>query len=113
MDMDLNIVVLCGRIAAEPEIRRFPSGSTLIRFLVTTRSTTPRRRVDVIPVTLWEPHEELLSATDLAGRGLWVCGAVQRRFWSADGGRASRIEIVAHVVEVRDEEAGEHGTAPA
>lgn len=100
--MDFNIAVLAGHLAAEPEIRTFPSGSTLIRYLVTVRSNAPRRRVDVIPVTLWDPSPEALDIGGARGKPIYVAGAVQRRFWSIDGGKSSRIEIVAHHVEIRD-----------
>jgi hypothetical protein len=33
---------------------------------------------------------------------VWVAGAVQRRFWSGDDGRRSRIEVVAEQVCLRD-----------
>ena len=39
--MDLNLVVLCGRLAAPAEIRQFESGSRLARYLVTVRSEEP------------------------------------------------------------------------
>ena len=97
--MDCNIVVLAGRLAASPEIRSFPSGSTLARFLVTTRSERPRRRVDVIPVSWWDPPGDLDEADLDRGVGVWVVGSAQRRFWSSDGDKRSRIEIVA--IEVR------------
>lgn len=35
---------------------------------------------------------------------MWVVGALQRRFWSADDGRLSKVEIVAHEIAIRDEE---------
>lgn len=107
--MDFNIVVLAGRLAAQPEIRTFDSGATLMRLLVIVRSDEPRHRLDVVPVVQWNPdindtHDELLR-----GRKVWVAGAVQRRFWSSGVARHSRIEIVAHVVDVRpwDDSTGE------
>jgi single-strand DNA-binding protein len=96
--MDLNLCVLAGRLAAPPEIRQFESGARLVRYLVTARSEEPRRRVDVIPVTLWDPSDELLDTAPAPGCRLWVAGSVQRRFWSADEGRRSRLEIVADQV---------------
>lgn len=102
--MDLNLVVLAGRIAAEPEVRIFPSGVRLVRYLVTVRSTEPRRRVDVVPVSLWGPPDELVQQTDVRGKLAWVVGAVQRRFWSAEGDTRSRIEVIAHQVNIRDPE---------
>jgi single-strand DNA-binding protein len=93
--MDLNLVVLAGRLAAPPEIRQFESGARLVRYLITVRSEEPTRRVDVVPVTLWEPPEELLDADPQPGTRLWVAGSVQRRFWSESEGRRSRLEVVA------------------
>ena len=99
--MDLNIVVLAGHLATAPEVRQFTSGTSMARFLVTIRSSEPRRRVDVVPVTVWDPPAELLAETFVVGRPVWVAGSVQRRFWSATEGRSSRIEVIAHSVELR------------
>ncbi len=102
--MDLNLVVLAGRIAAPPELRELDSGTRLARFLVAVRSTMPQRRVDVVPITLWDPGEDLLGDLPSPGRRLWVAGSVQRRFREAADGRRSRLEIVAHQIEVVPEE---------
>jgi single-stranded DNA-binding protein len=102
--MDLNLVVLCGRLAVEPELKTFDSGSRLIRLLVTIRSDWPKRRVDVVPVTLWDPPDELIDELTLKGQRVWVCGSVQRRFWEAPDGRRSRLEVVAEQVNAKDVE---------
>ncbi len=47
--MDLNLVVLAGRLAATPEVRTFESGTTLTKYLITVRNEDIRL-VDVIPV---------------------------------------------------------------
>ena len=99
--MDLNIVVLSGRLAAVPEVRAVAEGRRLIRYLVATRSDTPRRRVDVVPVTLWDPDADLVDADAAPGRRVWIAGSVQRRFSTIDDGRRSRLEVVGHHVEVR------------
>lgn len=100
--MDLNLVVLAGQVATEPDVRTFPSGARLARYLVTVRSTEPRRRVDVVPVSLWNPPDDLVQRAGVRGEPVWVVGAVQRRFWSADGDKRSRIEIIAHHIELCD-----------
>lgn len=96
--MDLNLIVLCGRLATAPELRAFDSGSRLLRFLVIVKAEAPRRRVDVIPVTLWDPPDELVDDPGEPGMRLWVTGAVQRRFWQTADGRRSRLEIVAQAI---------------
>lgn len=102
--MDLNLIVLCGRLATEPELREFDSGSKLVRYLVTTRVDHPRKRVDVIPVVLWDPEDELIEEPGRKGDRIWVCGAVQRRFWESPDGRRSRLEVIAEQVNLKDVE---------
>lgn len=108
--MDLNLVVLSGRLAAPPELRVFESGLRLIRYLVTVRSDEPRRRVDVVPVTQWDPPARVLEADPQVGSRIWVAGTIQRRFWSNPDGRRSRLEIVAEQIATRSEDLAEPGT---
>ena len=97
--MDLNLVVLSGTLSAPPELRQFASGSQLVRYLVTVRSAEPKRRVDVVPVTVWNPEERLLELQPEKGRRIWVAGSVRRRFWEAEQGRRSRLELVAQFID--------------
>ncbi len=105
--MDLNLVVIAGRIAVEPDIETFESGTTLMRLLVTVRTKEPRRRLDVIPVVQWNPDPDTIPDEPVRGRRVRVIGAVQRRFWSQDDGRLSRVEIVDLEVAIRDKEASD------
>lgn len=101
--MDLNVIVIAGRLAAEPEWTTFASGARLLRLLVTVRSQEPRRRIDVLPVVMWDPSQDSHLIDLTRGTGVWIAGNVQRRFWSAEAGRTSRVEIVAHDVQIRPE----------
>ena len=76
--MDLNLVVLCGRLASPGELREFESGTCLLRLLITVRTEEPSRRVDVVPVTLWGPDEDLVEAVRESGIRIWVAGKVGR-----------------------------------
>lgn len=100
--MDLNLIVLCGRLAADAELRVFDSGTRLIRYLVTVKTNHPRSRVDVIPVTQWEPSDDTVGNLPVRGTRLWVCGSIQRRFWESPDGRRSRLEVVAEQVHVKE-----------
>ena len=55
-----------------------------------------------MPVTLWDPEEDLVEAVKERGIRIWAVGAVQRRFWEDSDGRRSRIEIVALQVTVHE-----------
>lgn len=100
--MDLNLTVLCGRLAVDGELRVFDSGTRLIRYLVTVRTDHPRRRVDVVPVTLWDPPDEVVDEPGEKGQRVWICGSVQRRFWESPEGRRSRVEVVAEQVNFKE-----------
>ena len=101
--MDINLAVLGGKLAAPPELREFESGSRLLRVLVTVRSSSPRRRVDVIPVTAWDPADDHPALLADVGDHLWVTGTVQRRFWSAGEQRHSRLEVVSFHIQRSDD----------
>ena len=94
---DGNEAILVGRLATAPEHRTFGSGASLARLLVTVRLTAPSR-TDVIPVTVWEPGVGLTTAT--RGTPVKVEGQMHRRFWTDAEGRHSRVELVAHTVEL-------------
>jgi single-stranded DNA-binding protein len=99
---NLNLIVLGGCLAAPPELRTLDSGSRWLRYLLTVRSASPASRVDVIPVGVWEPNEDLVEHPPDVGTRVWVAGSVQRRFWSAADRRRSRLEVIAHHIEVAE-----------
>ena len=98
--MDLNMMVLNGRLAAEPEHRVLDSGSRLARLLIAVRSEEPHRRLDVLPVVWWEPDDEFVAAPPQVGSRIWITGSVQRRYWESADGRRSKLEVVAAHVSV-------------
>jgi single-stranded DNA-binding protein len=97
MDDDVNLCVLGGQLAAAPEQREFQT-TRLLRLLLVVRSQTPRHRVDVVPVTWWDPPDHVWGTRFTDGAKVWVSGSVQRRFWEDADGRRSRIEVVAEHV---------------
>lgn len=99
--MDLNIVVLAGSIVSEPERRTFASGTRLLRLLVAVRQAEPQRRVDVLPVSMWDPPEQVWGREVVVGDRAWVAGSIQRRFWAAEDGRRSRLELIAQQIQLR------------
>jgi len=102
--LDLNLVVLAGRLAAPVEVRDLGEGGRLARYLITVGTDQPQRRIDVVPVTLWNPPTDLDAVSP--GTRMWVAGMVQRRFRPNGEQGGSRLEIIAHHVELRpgDEE---------
>lgn len=100
MDMDINLAVLCGRLATAPEVRVYDSGSRSVHLLVTVATERPQRRIDVVPVILWDPPAELVDHPPGQNARVWVTGLVQRRASDGPEGRLNRIAVVADQVTV-------------
>lgn len=98
---DLNIVILCGRLAAPPEFQTFETGNRRVRLLITVRRDLPTRRIDVVPVVLWNPPVDLLEDPLEVGDRVWITGSVERRFWDGPDGPRSRLQVVACAVTRR------------
>lgn len=103
--MHFNVVVLAGELVAAPELRTLESGERCVRYLVMVRADFPRRRVDVVPVTLWRPSREIFAAELGKGDVVWTVGCVQRRFSVGPDGRKSRLEVVAHHIQRQADDA--------
>ncbi|MFQ5518263.1 MAG: single-stranded DNA-binding protein [Acidimicrobiia bacterium] len=102
--MDLNLVVLAGRVVAPPEARETTSGERMVRYLIATARDRPPARLDVIPVTVWSPERSGGDTLPAVGGRVWVTGSVQRRFHGSVAGRRSVIEVVAGQVACRPED---------
>lgn len=100
--MDVNVVVLAGLLASLPELLTLDSGTRCAKMLLSVRTESPRRRLDVIPVVWWNPPDEWGPTSFSKGQRVLVSGALQRRFWEGSDGRRSRIEIIADTVSVGD-----------
>ncbi|MDX1449039.1 MAG: single-stranded DNA-binding protein [Acidimicrobiia bacterium] len=100
---DLNLAVLCGRLATEPDLKTHDSGARSLRFLLTVLSRHPRRRIDVVPVTLFDPPAGLVDSLPGPEAKVWVTGAFQRRCEDGPDGRRTRLEVIADHVTVVDE----------
>lgn len=90
----VNVVVIAGRVAAEPVQRQLPSGDRVIEFRVAVPEEG-RRRLP-LPVTVWDPPEGPGGCGDITRDDpVLVCGRLVRRFYRSGAGARSLTEIVA------------------
>lgn len=93
---------ITGTLAAIDIGGRRTDGRSLATLLVAVRTPDEAaaggRRIDRLPITVWQPTEAVLTL----GQGNWLtidCH-IQRRFWTDTEGRHSRIELVAHRIDL-------------
>ncbi|MEY8318166.1 single-stranded DNA-binding protein [Oscillospiraceae bacterium 50-58] len=104
----LNHIVIMGRLARDPELRRTQSGVPVVSFrLAVDRDfkdkNTGERGTDWIDVVAWRATGEFVSRYFTKGRMAVVEGRLQMRDWTdKEGNKRTSAEVVADNVYFGD-----------
>ncbi len=102
----LNVVVLIGRLTADPEARYTVSGVAVTNIrLAVDRSFTNRegeRETDFFDVVCWRGLAETVANNLRKGRLVGVHGRLQLDRWQQDGQNRSKVVVVANDVRFLD-----------
>ena len=118
----LNRLIIMGRLARDPELRRTGSGTAVTSFTLAVdrdfKSQGGEKETDWIDVVAWRNTAEFVSKYFTKGRMAVVEGRLQMRNWTdRDGNKRVSAEVVADNVyfgdSKRDSGAGDYGAAPA
>lgn len=95
----LNVVIVTGRLGADPELRYTPQGTAVCTFsLAVDRSFTNakgERETDWLDVVVWRQAAESAAQHLKKGRLITVEGRIQTRTYEVDGQRRKAWEIVS------------------
>jgi single-strand DNA-binding protein len=100
--MDLNKVMIIGRLTRDPELRTTPGGAQVCTLGIATnyvytnaQSGQKVEQVEYHNVVLWRKLAEIAAQYLKKGRRLYVEGRLQTRSWDGqDGQKKYRTEIV-------------------
>ena len=103
MALNLNKVVLAGRITADPELKQTPSGVSVLSFTIAVNrsyvakgSEQGERQADFINVVAWRGTAEFISKYFRKGSAICVTGSIQTRSWQDQQGQKRYVtEVVA------------------
>ncbi len=103
MSLNLNKVVLAGRMTADPELKQTPSGVSVLSFsiavnrsYVSKNSEQGERQADFINVVAWRQTAEFISKYFRKGSAICVTGSIQTRTWNDNNGnKRYATEVVA------------------
>lgn len=115
----LNHIVIMGRLARDPELRRTQSGVPVASFrLAVDRDfkdkNTGERGTDWIDVVAWRATGEFVSRYFTKGRMAVVEGRLQMRDWTdKEGNKRRSAEIIADSVYFGDSKSKEDQEPPA
>jgi single-strand DNA-binding protein len=93
----VNVVVLAGRLSADPEFAELPSGDQVAKL----RLQVPEagKRVLPLPVAAWDRANRRNCERLTKGDAVMVRGHLVRRFFRGSGGGRAMMEVVASEVK--------------
>lgn len=102
----LNVVVLSGRLTADPELKTTNNGISVCGFTIAVERRYRQgeeRQADFINIVAWRSSAEFLSKYFKRGQMIAVRGAIQtRRYQDKDGNNRTAFEVVADDVQFAD-----------
>jgi len=106
--MNLNKVILVGRLTKDPEARTTPSGQTVCNFgLATNRVWTDREtnqkqeKTEFHNIVLWRKLAEIASQYLKKGSLVLIEGRMETRSWQdANGNKKYKTEVVAENMQL-------------
>lgn len=97
MAFDVNVVVISGRLGADPKMRYTQEGTAVTNFSMAVG--LGREKTLWMPVTVWGKQAENANQYLTKGSEATVVGRLTQEEWATeDGGRKKRISVVANTV---------------
>ena len=93
-NLNLNKVVLCGRLTNDPELKMTANGIAVVSFTLAvnrpyraTDANSTQPSADFINVMAWRQRAEFISRYFKKGSSLCITGAIQTRKWADQNGQ--------------------------
>ncbi len=96
----MNVVVLTGRVATEPQLRYTSNTNKAICTFGVVVGIKPR--TSFIPIELWENKAERAAKSLSKGRIVSISGELKQNQWEENGEKKSRLVVSAYKVELWD-----------
>lgn len=116
----MNKVILVGRLTRDPEVRYTQKGTAVASFSIAVNTGFgEKKRVDYIPIVVWDKLAEICGNNLTKGRNVLVEGRLQISEYEKDGQKRRTTEVVAQNVEFLESKAvnssteNKPSTAPA
>jgi|SRR3989344_4762790 len=117
--MDLNKVMIIGRLTRDPELRAIPSGASVCQLGIATnyvynnqQSGQKVEQVEYHNVVLWRKLAEIANQYLKKGARVYIEGRLQTRSWDGkDGVKRSKTEIVGENLIMLDSRGGSAGSS--
>jgi single-strand DNA-binding protein len=113
---DINRVTLVGRLTRDPELRALPSGTSVLNLGLAVNGRQKDQsgnwidKPNFFDVKVFGAQAEMLANHLAKGRRIGVDGRLDWSSWEAqDGGKRSKVEVVAQSVQFLDSRGDDSG----
>ncbi|MEX0932354.1 MAG: single-stranded DNA-binding protein [Parcubacteria group bacterium] len=104
--MNLNKVIICGRLTKDPELKKTQGGTTIVNMTVATSRTWTKdgdkqEQAEFHRVVLWGKLGDIAGEYLMKGQLVLIEGRLQTRSWEAkDGSKRYSTEIVGEHMQM-------------
>lgn len=92
----MNIAILQGRLAQDPQVRRTDSGKTCTSFTLAVERDQKDRQADFLDCVAWQQTGDFVGKYFLKGDPILIQGSVQNRSWEdKQGAKRTKTEVIA------------------
>lgn len=99
MSLNLNKVILAGRLTAKPELKSTPSGVSVTTFSLAVDRRVAKdaeKKTDFINCVAWRGTAEFITRYFDKGSAICIIGNIQTRSWQdQNGGKRYATEVIA------------------
>ena len=112
--LNLNKVILCGRLTADVELKTTTSGVSVCSFTIAVNRRFAKegdQQADFISVVAWKERADFISKYFKKGNSICIAGSIQTRSWKdQNGNNRYATEVVAEEAMFVDSksDAGNH-----
>lgn len=117
MALNLNKVILAGRLTAAPELKQTPNGVSVLPFsLAVDRSYAKQgeeKQTDFLDCVAWRQTAEFISRYFTKGDPICIVGSLQKRSYQAkDGSTRYVTEVMVNEANFVESKASKSNNAP-
>ncbi len=102
----LNVVVLTGRLTADPELKTTTAGTSVCSFSIAVDrryKSGEERQADFINIVTWRTTAEFVSKYFKKGQMIAIEGSIQtRKYQDREGKNRTAFEVIANNVQFAD-----------
>ena len=118
--MDLNKVMIIGRLTRDPEARKTPNGQSVVSFSVATnrvwkdQTGNKQEKVEYHNIVAWRKLADIIQKYVKKGSKIYIEGRLETRSWEDQtGAKKYRTEIIADNMIMLDAKGNNPPASPA